>query len=317
MKKNNLSDIDSLDIGIIKELESNIRQPYKNIAANLGVSRPTIIGRVQKLQENGVINTFCWVDPKALGYKFVVPFFISAAGQVGAIVDRLVACPQIPVVEMCTGRFDIAAWGLFQEKKDMADFFLNELGSLPDLGHVEKLVVLQEVKAAPGFLKDEKEEFDQRNSTKAAVELDDRDIILIRELQRDARQKIGQLAKKLAVSKFTISRRINRLVDSGVMKIRSVADPFVLGYDAVAIAGIKCCPKEVENVAKNIAAYKQVLNVVICAGRYDVLAWIVLPTLDDLRHFISLEVSCVPDVKDVEIMLRYKLFKMTPKFPTY
>ena len=316
MKENNFSGIDSLNIQIMKELESDTRQPYKNIAAKLGVSRPTVIGRVQKLQESGVINTICWVDPKALGYKFVVPFFISAAGQVGAVADRLVACPQIPVVEMCTGRFDIAAWGLFRERKDMVDFFLNELGSVPDLGHVEKLVVLEEVKAAPRFLTDEKEKFVQQNLTKKMVDLDDRDIALIRELQSDARQKIGHLAQKLGVSKFTISRRIHRLVDGDVMRIRTAVDPFALGYDAVAIAGIKCYPNEVENVAKGIAAYKQVLNVVICAGRYDILAWIVLPTLSDLRHFISLELGCIPGVKDVETMLRYKLFKQTLRFPT-
>ncbi len=296
---------------IMEELEFDSKQTYKNIAAKVGVSRPTIMSRVQHLQDKGIISTMCWVDPTTLGYKFTIPFFVTVeAGRVTSVADSLAVYPQIPTIEMCTGSYDIMAWGLFRNREELANFFLKELGSIPGVGHVEKLVSLQEVKSlASKFITEGKE----KGITE--VDLDDLDVLLIKELQTDARQTITKLAETLKISKPTISKRIQRLVNSDIIRIITVVDPFALGYDGVAIIGLKCDPDKVGEVAAKVSAYKQIQHVGICAGKYDILVWTMFPTLSDMRNFIAGELGTIPGLKNVETMLRYKLVKMSFRFP--
>jgi len=62
--------IDSLDKKILNILSQNARIPFKDVAAECGVSRAAIHQRVQHLIENGVITGSGFdVNPKSLGYS--------------------------------------------------------------------------------------------------------------------------------------------------------------------------------------------------------------------------------------------------------
>ena len=61
--------IDKLDRKILGILSLNARIPFKDVAAECGVSRAAIHQRVQHLIENGVIvGSGFHVNPKSLGY---------------------------------------------------------------------------------------------------------------------------------------------------------------------------------------------------------------------------------------------------------
>ena len=318
MNAGDFSSLDPLDIRIMEALESDARQTYKDIAARLGVSRPTVMSRVQRLLDSGVIRIICWVDPMTMGYKFTVTLSICAEqGRVTAVADRLAACAQVLYVYLCTGRFDIGAAAFFREKEDLASFLLDELGSIPGIGHVEKMVFLQEVKATSRLLTDAKETLYPESPAKEVVNLDELDVKLIRELQTDARQKTSHLAQKLGVSKPTVFRRIQRLIEEHVVQIITAIDAFALGYEGIATIGLKCDPDKVREVADTVASYKQALYVAICAGRYDVLTYVVFRKLSDLRHFIMVELGSIPGLKDIETMIHYKSVKTLDRIPVY
>ena len=62
--------IDKLDKKILGILSANARLPFKDVAAECGVSRAAIHQRVQHLIENGVITGSSFeINPKALGYS--------------------------------------------------------------------------------------------------------------------------------------------------------------------------------------------------------------------------------------------------------
>lgn len=61
--------IDNLDKKILLILSKNARIPFKDVAAECGVSRAAIHQRVQRLMEAGVITGSSFdVNPKSLGY---------------------------------------------------------------------------------------------------------------------------------------------------------------------------------------------------------------------------------------------------------
>ncbi|HEY0591792.1 MAG TPA: Lrp/AsnC family transcriptional regulator [Thermoanaerobaculia bacterium] len=74
--RNNFS-LDSVDLKIIRLLAADGRATASSLAEQIGISRPTISERMEKLERNGVIRgTTVIVDPAALGKN--VTAFVSA-----------------------------------------------------------------------------------------------------------------------------------------------------------------------------------------------------------------------------------------------
>jgi len=305
--------LDPLDIRIMEELESDARQTYKDLAVKLGVSRPTMTSRINRLLDSGVLRIICWADPMALGYKFMVTLSIyTHPGRVNDVAARLAAYAQVLHIHLCTGRFNIVAWAMFRDGEDLSDFLSNDLGSISELLNVDTMLTLQQVKLSPWLLTGEKEPYYPGNQAK---DLDDLDLKLIEELQKDVRQKAGHLARKLGVNRTTIIRRTQRLTDMHVIRIRTAVHPFALGYEGIAIIGLKCNPDKVREIANAVASYSNVQYVGICAGRYDITTWVVFQKLSDLRHFITVELGNIPGLRDTDTMIVYKLVKTLDRLP--
>jgi len=153
MNTHHFPSLDQLDMRLIAELELNAKQTNKAIAVKLGVDRSTIMSRFKRLVDSGVISTYCWVDPIALGYHFRVAFAIyTHAGQESEVADRLAANPRISIVLLCTGRRNVTAWAMFRTGADISYFLSNELKPIPGILHVETTLTLQEVKVRIGLV---------------------------------------------------------------------------------------------------------------------------------------------------------------------
>ena len=313
MSLRNLPSLNKLDLQLIEELESDARQTYKDLATKLQVNRNTITSRMQRLLDGGVIKIICWIDPAALGYKFIVAFAIHPEpGQIDEMANKLAACEQVLHIHLCTGRFGIVALAQFRDNDDLSDFLSNELGSISGIVQLETMLALQLVKVSSRLLTDGNE---PRHLEAPVRDLDDFDLKLIGELQANARQKAGHIAKKFGVYESTIQRRMKRLMDEHVIEIGTVVHPLVLGYEGIAIIGLKCDPHKVKEVADAIASYKQIQYVSICTGRYDISAWVAFHKLRDLRHFITVELGSIPGLRDTDTMIVYKLVKTRNQLP--
>lgn len=137
--------------------------------------------------------------------------------------------------------------------------------------------------------------------------LDDLDMRLLRELERDGRQSIAELARKVGASKATARRKLNRLLSEGIIRIIAVADPPALGYKTVATMGINVLPGQIDAVAERLASYGNVRFVIICAGRYDIIAWVMFQEPEDLSDFIRNELGKIPGLAHVETMIYLKI----------
>jgi Lrp/AsnC family leucine-responsive transcriptional regulator len=74
-------EIDDLDRKIVSLLLSDGRLPASQLAERVGLSRPAVAERIEKLERNGVIRgTTVVVEPSALGMQITA--FVSARGDV-------------------------------------------------------------------------------------------------------------------------------------------------------------------------------------------------------------------------------------------
>lgn len=144
--------------------------------------------------------------------------------------------------------------------------------------------------------------------------MDDLDRKLIEELEMDGRQTNAELARKIGTSKATARRKLNSLLDDGIIRIVSVADPQAQGYKTVATMGIKVQPGEVESVANKLASYGNIPFVIITAGRYDIITIVMFRDPEDLSEFIRNELGDISGLLSAETMIYLKIKKFSFTF---
>ena len=89
--------IDSLDRQILEIISQNARIPFKDVAAECGVSRAAILQRVQRLIDLGVIiGSGYHVNPKSLGYRTCtyVGIKLEKGSMYKAVVNELKKIPE-------------------------------------------------------------------------------------------------------------------------------------------------------------------------------------------------------------------------------
>ena len=98
--------IDNLDKKILSILSKNARIPFKDVAAECGVSRAAIHQRVQHLIQGGVITGSGFdVNPKSIGYTTCtyVGLNLERASMYKNVVERLMDIPEIVECHFTTG----------------------------------------------------------------------------------------------------------------------------------------------------------------------------------------------------------------------
>ena len=100
--------IDNLDKKILSILSKNARIPFKDVAADCGVSRAAIHQRVQRLIDNDVITGSGFdVNPKSLGYSTCtyVGINLERGSMYKDVVKRLDLIPEVVECHFTTGPY--------------------------------------------------------------------------------------------------------------------------------------------------------------------------------------------------------------------
>jgi Lrp/AsnC family transcriptional regulator, regulator for asnA, asnC and gidA len=138
--------------------------------------------------------------------------------------------------------------------------------------------------------------------------LDDTERAIIRALQSDGRMSITDLSQKLKVSKVTVSKKLNTLLDDGVITIQANANPYDLGFGAPCFIGMDVDRSALEEVATAVAKLPQVEMVAVC-NEYDLLIKVSAESTDALYNFIMHDLSKFPAIRDTRTMLAFRFFK--------
>lgn len=142
------------------------------------------------------------------------------------------------------------------------------------------------------------------------------DLMLLREMAMDATQTTTDLARKLGRSRSTVQWRLQELLDKKIIKIVPVHNPVAAGYKMVVLIGLKVLPNRVNFVAAEMASVPEVHNVIICAGRYDIILGAVFADTDRLSEFLINQLSAVSGVTSIETMVTLKMVKASFTFMT-
>lgn len=142
------------------------------------------------------------------------------------------------------------------------------------------------------------------------------DLMLLREMALDATQTTTDLAKKLGRSRSTVQHRLQELLDTKVVRIVPVHNPVAAGYKMGVLFGLKVLPDSVKAVAEEMASVPEVRNVIIFAGRYDIVMGAVFSDTDKLSDFMMNRLGTIAGVSAVDTMIALKMVKASFSFMT-
>ena len=139
--------IDNLDRQILEIISQNARIPFKDVAAECGVSRAAIHQRVQRLIDLGVIvGSGYHVNPKSLGYRTCtyVGIKLEKGSMYKNVVAELKKIPEIVECHFTTGPYTMLVKLYAKDNEQLMDLINGQLQSIPGVVSTETLISLEE-----------------------------------------------------------------------------------------------------------------------------------------------------------------------------
>jgi Lrp/AsnC family transcriptional regulator for asnA, asnC and gidA len=155
----------------------------------------------------------------------------------------------------------------------------------------------------------------RRPTRSGSVVLDATDKAIIEQLQQDGRRPYTRIGRAVGLSEAAVRQRVAQLVEAGVMQIVAVTDPLTLGFERMAMIGVKV-DGDVRVAADKVAAIPEVDYVVVTAGSFDMLLEVVCEDDDALFALLNDKIRAIPEVRATETFIYLQLRKQTYSWGT-
>ena len=133
---------------------------------------------------------------------------------------------------------------------------------------------------------------------------DHTDSQIIRLLNENGRLPSAEIARRLGnVSARTITNRIEALIREGIINIRAIVNPEMVGYEILADVFIETEPGQLREVAERVAQFPQISYVACATGDTDVITSVRARDIKELYNFVIEVLGKVPGVRNTQTFL--------------
>lgn len=287
-----------LDRRIVAALMVDGRASWRKIAAALQMPDRTVTRRGTALLESGAVAIHALADPHRTGRGDPFLVTLSCAPPVAWSTSASIARRSETVTTyVVSGRAQCVA-DMWCPEGRQSQLFLHELGATPGVTGVEVAPVLRYIQTLttwdPGILTPDETAALRVGEPITAwpvftepVRMDREDRALLRGLVEDGRRTFEELGRMAGVSEQTAARRIDAMRSSGIVTLRAVVDPRVVGLPVAALLRLRIRPPAVETVAAALSASPHVRYAAMVMGEHQIVADVRLPSKDALRHLLT------------------------------
>ena len=134
--------VDAVDKGIIEALQRNGREPFRRIAATLGVSEATIRVRYGRLVDDSILQVTGVTNPLGLGFEAQAMVGIRTAGPPERVADEISHWEEADYVVITAGQFDVLVELVCLDRRALLDV-TNRIRALPDVITTESFLYLE------------------------------------------------------------------------------------------------------------------------------------------------------------------------------
>ncbi|MFX0072333.1 MAG: Lrp/AsnC family transcriptional regulator [Candidatus Hermodarchaeota archaeon] len=155
---------------------------------------------------------------------------------------------------------------------------------------------------------------DRKNRPWNCVSIDETDRKILNILQKNDKISYRELADKLELAASTIHNRVKKMIEEEIIKkFAAIIDPAKIGYNTIALIGLRVDPLKMNEIAGKIASYKETQLVAISSGDHDIIAQITAKDEKALWNFINVKIKTINGIKpQIHVSSFLDIYKSTP-----
>lgn len=318
----NFTELDQLGQQLVAALQVNGRASWRRIALALDVPESTVTRRGQQLLADRAVAVTGVLDHLRTGRGISVYVRLrTRPGRALSVARALAADPRPRFVAVVTGSFDVVAEVVVPHHRDVLGI-LDDLEGLEDVAESESVLVVRKFSAfeewAPDSLPSgavdslragaDVTDYDHRHWTEPE-RLTDTELAVAGVLARDGRATYAAIAAEVGISESTAARRLESLVQRGCLRVRTVFESPLIGYDVEFLLWLTVDPAHVEEVGERLAKHPSTRYVAAATGRHSLIVQGVLPGYGDLYAYGTEVVGQLPGVQSADLTLQVQALK--------
>lgn len=136
-----------------------------------------------------------------------------------------------------------------------------------------------------------------KGERRMAKEIDERDIKILQMLSKDGRENYREIANELGVSPQTISDRVNKLTDNGVIRRFTIdIDPAKIDYPIEFICELDIKAKLMDEILNVLKTIPEIHIIKITTGIHDILCIGNASSIENLHNIVEKKISLIEGV---------------------
>lgn len=144
--------------------------------------------------------------------------------------------------------------------------------------------------------------------------MDELDKNLLEALQKDGKRSYTELAEVFETTVGTVSNRVQRLMDQGILRIVGVVNPIKTGNSFMGIFGVKVKIEKLQSVIDQLSAIEEVRYIAATIGTYDLIVEIITSSNVEFYRILREEFSNIDGIERMESSIILNVYKQTYDF---
>ncbi|MEU6581731.1 Lrp/AsnC family transcriptional regulator [Nocardia sp. NPDC046763] len=316
--------LDVLDKQIVHGLVTDARIPFARLGAILGVSEQTVARRYRSLRTRGIIHVAGQVNTVPLGQPRWIMRITSTPAKAVALAESLARVRELSWVALLTTGFEVMCVGRTRSMQRRDELLLRMIpGATPVLGMTVYEVMRQFpfVEEWPRYSRlltpAHLAELGPRPpmwdplGPETPVTLSREDEAMLAILAKDGRAPYAQLAAATGWSATRVARRMNELIESGVLYFDLDFALELMGYTSRALLWLRVHPAHLEEVGQAIARHPEVAYLAAITGTANLTVSVVCRDNAHLYRYVTERLGALPGINDVEVTPALRVFKQS------
>jgi Lrp/AsnC family transcriptional regulator for asnA, asnC and gidA len=113
--------LDRIDQRLIEALQTNGREPFRRIAAAVGVSEATIRARYQRLCDDNILQVTGVTNPLGLGFDAQAMVGVRTSGSPEPVAEEIAQWDEADYVVVTAGQFDVLVELTCADRRQLLD----------------------------------------------------------------------------------------------------------------------------------------------------------------------------------------------------
>jgi DNA-binding Lrp family transcriptional regulator len=312
--------LDHEDLALVEALQRDPRAPWTEVADVVGTNAVTASRRWERLRSTGA----AWITgaPGLGSHHARCSAYVDVTCLPSAttrVARELAGDAHILSLDITAGSSDLLLTVAAVDLRTLGRYLLERLDRVPGVtgthariatrlhaeGSLWRLGVLPPVDMAPGAPRPAAGPF----PSSGALVLDDVDRVLMSALGADGRASYATLAEVAGTSQPTARRRVDRLVSSGAVLLRTEVAAPLAGWPVAVVLSADAPAGRLDDVAATLARLRQVRLCATLASTPSLIMVAWLSSLEEVHRFEQGLVQRVPDLRVLDRLVVLRAVK--------